>query len=110
MTLLTRFGGFLARARWAVLLSALALLLGAGIFGLGIFGMLKNDGYGDPTSESMRAKQLLDTRLGGSAIDVVLLIQSPTEHANDPAFTQAATTLLTTLKQRPEAASLTSYY
>ena len=110
MTVLIRFGSFLARARWAVLLSALTLLIGAGIFGLGVFGRLKNEGYGDPASESTRAKHLLDTRLGGSLADVILLLSSPTLHTNDPAFTQAATTLLAALQKRPEVAALTSYY
>ncbi len=110
MTVLTRFGGFLARARWAVLFSALTLLIGAGIFGLGVFGQLKNEGYGDPASESTRAKNLLDTRLGGSLADVILLVSSPTLRTTDPAFTQAATALLTTLQKRSEVATLTSYY
>lgn len=110
MTLLARFGGLLYRARWSVLLISLALSLGAGIFGIGVFGQMKNGGYGDPASESTRAKQLLDSRLGGAFGDVILLMRNPMLQATDPMFTQAATDLLARLKRRPEVATLTSYY
>ena len=108
--MLMRFGSFLYRARWGVLLVTFVLLLGAAIFGLGVFNLLKNGGYDNPASESTRARQLLDTKLGGSLADVIILMRSPTLRATDPAFTQAATTLLAPLKERPEVASLASYY
>ncbi len=108
--MLSRFGRFLYSARRSVLLLALALLLGAGIFGLGVFGSLKNDGTNDAASESARAAQLLDTKLGGSQLDVIILLRSSTLYVTDAAFTQAATGLLAPLKTRTEVASLTSYY
>lgn len=108
--MLTAFGNFLHRARWWVLLGVLLLLTGAGIFGSGVFSQLKNTSFGDPNSDSARAMQLLDTRLGGSSSDAVLLLRSETLRVSDPAFTQAATDLLTRLHQRAEVASLTSYY
>lgn len=110
MTVLSQFGGFLYHARRSVLLLALVLLLGAGIFGLGVFNSLTNSGYSDPASESAQAAQLLDTKLGGSLLDVIILMHSPTLHVSDPLFTQAAMRLLAALKTRPEVASLTSYY
>src|SRR5713226_102246 len=108
--MLTTFGGFLYRARWGVLLIALVFLTSAGIFGFSVFGQLKNSGFSDPKSESSKAQQLLDARLGGSSPDVIILLRSDTWHPTDPAFTQAANDLLSTLKKRPEVASLTSYY
>src|SRR5713226_8664814 len=102
--MLTTFGGFLYRARFSVLLIALVFLTGAGIFGFSVFGQLKNSGFSDPKSESSKAQQLLDARLGGSSPDVIMLLRSDTWHPTDPAFTQAANDLLFTLKQRSEVA------
>ncbi len=108
--MLTKFGNFLYRVRWSVLLAILALLIGAGIFGFGVFSQLKNGSYGANNSESTRAAQLLDSKLGGASPDVIILMRSNTLHVTDPAFTEAATEMLARLQNRPEVASLTSYY
>ena len=108
--MLTKFGGFLYRERVVVLLTALALLFDMCIFGLGIFNLTKSGSYDNLSSESTQARQLLDARLGGSFADVIILMQSRTLHATDPAFTQAAETLLSSLHNRPAVTALTSYY
>ncbi|HEX7736878.1 MAG TPA: MMPL family transporter [Ktedonobacteraceae bacterium] len=108
--MLTKFGNFLYHERVVVLLMALALLFDMGIFGLGIFSMTKNGGYDNPDSESTQARQLLDTRLGGSFADVIVFLQSPTLRASNPAFTRTAQALLSSLNTRPEVGALTSYY
>lgn len=108
--MLTKFGGFLYRERVVVLLTALALLFDMCIFGLGVFHMTKSGGYDNPSSESTQARQLLDTRLGGSFADVIVFMQSQTLHATDPAFAHAAETLLSSLHTRPAVTSLLSYY
>jgi trehalose monomycolate/heme transporter len=108
--MLTTFGGFLYRARWGVFLFVLALLIGAGFFSVSVFGLLTNSGYTDPNSSSAQADRLLDSRLGGASPDVIILIRSDTLQATDPAFSKAATDMLTRLKKRSEVASLVSYY
>ncbi len=108
--MLTRFGDFIYRARWGVLLVALAVLIGAGIFGFSAFGQFKNGSSGALDSESARAEQLLDSKLGGASPDVIILMRSDTLQATDAAFTQAATDLLARLQNHSEVASLTSYY
>jgi uncharacterized membrane protein YdfJ with MMPL/SSD domain len=108
--MLTRLGGIIARARWAVLLGGLALVLAAAIYGGGVFGLLTSGGFQDPNSESTHAQTLLDQQLGGATTDIVILMQSETLKATDPAFVSAATQMLNTLKARPEVASVTSYY
>ncbi len=108
--MLTKFGGFLYRERVVVLLTALALLFDMCIFGSGIFTLTKIGGADNPNSESTQARQLLDTRLGGSFADVIILMQSPTLHATDPAFARTAETLLSPLHKRSIITSLTSYY
>lgn len=108
--MLATFGGVLYRARWFVLLIGLAVVLGAAVFGSGLFGKLTAGGFEDPNSQSAQARALLDHQLGGSTADIVLLMQSDTQSATDPAFTSAATQLLSTLHAQPEVASVTSYY
>ena len=108
--MLHRLGGIIYRAKWAVLLGGMALVVAAAIFGAGVFGTLKSGGFQDPNSQSTQAQTLLDQRFGGAASDVVLLMQNNTLKATDPAFVSAATALLDTLKARSEVASVTSYY
>jgi len=108
--MLTNFGGFLYRARWGVLLSALLVVIGAGIFGFGVFGRFQNGSYAPANSESTRADALLNSKFGGAGADVIILMSSNSLQATDPAFARAATTLLSTLQKRPEVASLISYY
>src|ERR1051326_8116371 len=108
--MLPRLGGILYRARWAVLLGGMALVVTAAIYGAGVFGLLKNGGFQAPNSESSHAQELLNQQFGGSASDIVLLLQSDTLKATDPAFVSAATEMLAKLQARPEVASITSYY
>src|SRR6266702_4844693 len=74
------------------------------------FGSLKSGGFADPASESSRAQNLLDAKLGGSTADIIVLMGSNSMKATEPAFIDAATQLLAKLKARPEVASVTSYY
>lgn len=108
--MLTKFGCFLYRERVVVLLTALVLLFDMCIYGLGVFATTKNSGYDNPSSESTQARQLLDSKLGGSFADVIVFFQHRTLHATDPAFAQAADTLLSPLRSRPAVTSLASYY
>jgi RND superfamily putative drug exporter len=86
------------------------VLFGAAFFGSGLFPLLKAGGFEDPNSQSAQAETLLNQQLGGSSSDVILLLRSDTLTATDPAFASAAAQLLDPLSQRPEVASVTSYY
>ena len=108
--LLARLGGLLYRERLVVLLTVLALLFDACMYGPGLFNLTKNNAESDPRSPSSQAQQLLNGKLGGSIPDVVILMQSSNMRATDPAFAQAATTLLAPLQGRPAIVSLLSYY
>lgn len=108
--MLHSLGGILYRARWAALFGGLALVVAAAIYGTGVFGSLKNGGFQDPNSESSQAQTLLDQRFGGATSDVVILMESDTLQATDPAFVSAATQMLDRLKAQPQVASVTSYY
>ena len=108
--MLAKFGGMIYRTRWLVLVLALLIVMGAVVFGSGLFGSLKSGGFNDPASESSRAQTLLDTKLGGATADVVILMSNSSLKATDTTFMDAATHMLSKLKARPEVASITSYY
>jgi RND superfamily putative drug exporter len=99
-----------ARAIRSSLLAWTILCGAAVLYGSGLFSLLKSGGFEDPNSESAQAHALLDAQLGGSTTDIVLLMQSDSLSATDPAFADAAAQVLTPLQARPEVASVTSYY
>src|SRR5260370_31895956 len=105
--MLARLGGILYRTRWIVVFAALLIVAGAAIFGTGLFGSLKSGGFADPASESSKAQDLLDAKLGGSSADIIILMSNTSIKATDPAFMDAATHLLAKLKARPEVAAVT---
>jgi RND superfamily putative drug exporter len=108
--MLAALGSLLYRARWAALPLSLAVVLGAALYGTGVFGTLTSGGFEDPNSQSAQARAFLDQQLGGWTPDVVVLMRSDTLSATDPAFAGAATQLLNTLQAQPGVASVTSYY
>ncbi len=108
--MLKRLGGFFYDARVGVLLATLALFAAAAVYGFGAFGHLQSGGFTNPNSQSARADAFINTNLPHSTSDVVVLLRSDTYTVTDPAFQQAATAMIATLKARPEVAGLSSYY
>ena len=108
--MLSRLGSAFYRARWIILIVSLFVVVGMALYGFGVFGSLKSGGFADPASESTRADTLLASKLSGAAPDVIVLMSSNTLKATDPAFANAAQTMLTTLQARPEVKSVNSYY
>jgi uncharacterized membrane protein YdfJ with MMPL/SSD domain len=108
--MLAAVGGMLYRTRWFALVISLAVVLGAALYGFGVFGTLTSGGFEDPNSQSAQARALLDQQLGGSTADIVVLMRSDTLSATDPTFADAAARLLNTLQAQPSVASVTSYY
>jgi preprotein translocase subunit SecF len=108
--MLAALGSLLYRARWVALPLSLAVVLGAALYGTGVFGTLTSGGFEDPNSQSAQARAYLDQQLGGWTPDIVVLMRSDTLSATDPAFAGAATQLLNTLQAQPGVASVTSYY
>ena len=108
--MLSWFGETLYRLRGVVLLAAFVVIAAAAIFGSGVFGTFTQSSVPDPTSEAGQANALVASTFNTQSTDVVLLLSNNALKATGPAFTQAATSLIATLKARPEVVSLTSYY
>jgi trehalose monomycolate/heme transporter len=109
--MLAKVGGFLYRARISALGISLTLVIVAAVFGIGVFSFLSSSGYGADNSDSTRAIQLLNNKLGSSSPDVILLLKSKSNlKATDKSFMDAATALFSKIRNSKDVASLTSYY
>ena len=108
--MLATLGSGLYRARWGVLIVTVLAVVGAALYGLGVFGSLKSGGFQDPHAQSTAEINLLTSQLGATSTDVVVLLQSDSATVKQPAFDQSAQALITALQARPEVAAVTSYY
>ncbi|CAN5141350.1 MMPL family transporter [soil metagenome] len=92
-----RLGRVVYRGRRAVLAAALIFLAFAGVWGTGAFGALSSGGFEDPTSESVRAQEVIDEALGRSGADLVVLYRSAEATVDNPAYEEAVTETLAAL-------------
>jgi RND superfamily putative drug exporter len=104
------WGRAVVRLRWAVLAAALVLMAVGATWGAGVFDSVKGGGFDDPASESSRARDRITAELGNQEIDVLVLYASDTATVQDPVFRDSVTATLQRLRQRPEVASVTSWY
>ncbi|WP_245572554.1 MMPL family transporter [Actinokineospora enzanensis] len=86
------------RRRWIVLVTVLVATLGAGLWGLGVFGKLTQGGYEDPASESSRVNKIVEEQLGQKPADIVLLYTAPAgTNMDDPDVAKRVTAALAAL-------------
>lgn len=103
--------GNIYRFRWIILAAILVITIAAVIVGSGVFDALDSvGGIQDPNAPSTNAENLISNKLNTGAVDVIILMSSTRYKATDPAFEQAATRMLNTLKASPQVISVTSYY
>ncbi|MDP5094821.1 MAG: hypothetical protein NWQ12_03050, partial [Candidatus Nanopelagicales bacterium] len=69
-----RFGGWVARHRWPVLIGYLIVFVIVGVFGVRVFGAMQTGGFDDPASDSARAATVLAEEFGTRDPVVVLAI------------------------------------
>ena len=84
-----RLGHAVFRARRLVLvLAAVVVTLGA-TWGTGVFGAMTSSGWEDPGSESAAARERIETSVGRTGADVVVLYRFRDRPVTDPAFAAA---------------------
>ena len=108
--MLASFGRGLYRTRWGVLIVAMIAVVGAALYGFGVFGALKSGGFQDPQAQSTAAQNLFLSQLKASSTDAVVLLQDDQATVTQPDFQNSAQTMITQLQARPEVAAVTSYY
>ncbi|MCP2248791.1 MMPL family transporter [Lentzea aerocolonigenes] len=93
-------GRFAARRRWWVIAGTLVFVLFGGIWGTSVFGaMTGGAGFDDPSSESVRADEVLQGPLGRYAPDVVVLYESTDRTVDDAQFASAVKQAVATVPQ-----------
>ena len=102
------WGMWVARHRWPVLAVALAAVIGAGVWGMGVFGQLSEGGYNDPHSESTRASDVVRAALGARGADIVIIYTPKSGTIDNAALGQRIENKLAGLPR--EAVSTTDSY
>jgi uncharacterized membrane protein YdfJ with MMPL/SSD domain len=104
-----RWGQFVARRSWMVLLGGIAVVLAAAAYGIGVFGNLSNGGFDDPATDSAKELALEQATFPGRETDLVVVYSSPTLRVEDPAFQRAVTETLSALPKSDVAGAVTYY-
>ncbi|WP_239162957.1 MMPL family transporter, partial [Paractinoplanes rishiriensis] len=88
---------------------ALVAVIGAGAWGLGVFGQLTEGGYNDPGSESTQAGEVVQDRFGAQGGDLVVIWTPTTGKIDDVVLTNRVRDVLNGL---PDEAvnGVTSYW
>ncbi|WP_235734474.1 MMPL family transporter [Nocardioides alcanivorans] len=105
--MIDRWGGYVARRSLPVLLVTLLVAALAVVLGAGVFGSLSDGGFDDPDSETARELALEREVFGNQAVDVVAIYSSDEMTAEDPAFRDAVEQTLAAL---PSGVTATSWY
>src|ERR1035437_2701990 len=92
--MMQRWGRFVARRSWTVLVAGLLLVVAAAVSGLGVFGNLSNGGYDDPASESARSLVKEHATFTSHAADIVVIYSSASMKVSDPAFRAAVSNVI----------------
>ena len=103
------WGQFVARRSWAVLLAAVAVVLVAAAYGVGVFGSLSNGGFDDPATDSAKELALEQATFPGRETDLVVVYSSPTLKVQEAAFRTAVTDTLSALPAADVAGAITWY-
>lgn len=90
-----------------VLVVALLIMIGCGIFGVPVATSLSAGGFQDPTSESARATQVLVDKFDQGDMDLVIGVTSP-DGADSPAAREVGTDLAARLAESPHVGTVTS--
>lgn len=109
-----RWGRFVFRYRWSVLVVTAGALLLSGVFGLGLADRLTQSGYDDPGSESVQAARLADETFGRDhGSDIIALYAAPDgKTVDDPAFGEQVLDSLNAIKANnpDKVGSIQSYW
>src|SRR5664280_620665 len=107
--MMQRWGRFVARRAWTVLVAGLVLVAAAAVFGLGVFGSLSNGGYDDPASDSARSLVKEHATFTSHDADIVVIYSSASMKVSDPAFRASVSNVINGLP-KGSIQRVTSWY
>jgi RND superfamily putative drug exporter len=82
----------------------------ASVFGTGAFGVLKSEGFNDPSSESVKAETLLDENFGGGEPNIVLVLSANGQNVDSPSLTSQGQALTKQLASISGVDQVLSYW
>jgi RND superfamily putative drug exporter len=107
--MLERWGAFVARRAWWVLLAGVALVLAAGAYGSGVFDSLSQGGFDDPDSEASRELALERDTFGNRGVDAVAIYSSDELTADSPEFRSAVEDVVAKIPEGTTSSVVTYY-
>ncbi|MET0523695.1 MAG: MMPL family transporter [Nocardioides sp.] len=107
--MLERWGAFVARRAWWVLLAGVALVLAAGAYGSGVFDSLSQGGFDDPDSEASRELALERDTFGNRGVDAVAIYSSDDLTADSPEFRSAVEDVVAGIPEGTTSSVVTYY-
>lgn len=108
--MLTRLATFtVRRKRWVLSFTALFIIV-AVVFGTGAFGVLKTEGFDDPSSESARADALLEERFEGGEPNIVLVLTAETRDIDEPSLVADGAAIVQRLGEVDGVTEVVSYW
>ena len=107
--MLTRLGHVTVRHRRLVLSLTVLFVVVAAVLGTRAFGVLEDEGFEDPSSESARAGEIIED-VGGSGEQVVVLATATDGDVDSPASAAAGARLTEQLANVPGVGSVVSYW
>src|SRR5438874_12518146 len=108
--MLRRLARFTIRRRRLILVSSLGFIVLAGVFGGSVAKHLSSGGCDDPSSESSRASDLLESRFHTSQPNMILLVKSSTGSMTDPTVAARGRALTARLAAEPGMGQVVSYW
>jgi uncharacterized membrane protein YdfJ with MMPL/SSD domain len=96
----------IAAPRWVIAVSVL-VMLAAGIFGVPVAKSLSSSGFGDPTSESASAKQLLTDKFHQGDMQMLITVTAP-DSATGAAARAVGLDIVDQLRRSPDVTEVTS--
>lgn len=108
--MLTRLAQFSIRRRRWVLSFTLLFLIASMIFGTGAFGVLKTAGFDDPSSESVKARELLEERFEGGEPNVVLVLTAEGRSVDEPKLASDGASIVRRLEEVEGVSGVISYW
>ncbi|GGO48190.1 MMPL family transporter [Streptomyces lasiicapitis] len=96
------------RSRLVLIVAAVVVVL-MGALGAGAFGKLLGGGFDDPSSQSSRAREVIDDKFGGET-NLVLLVRAPEGRIDAPAAKRSGQALVSDLKGERDLANVVSYW
>ena len=105
-----RLARFVVLRRWIVIAVAGSAVIVAGLVGAGVTDRLSLGGFGDPSSESRRARTILDEEFPSNTPDLVLVVTSDDGDVDEPGVVDAGAALTEEIGAEPGVIAAISHW